>query len=534
MRDLSVIIPSRNEVFLKRTIDNILENIEGDTEIIAILDGQWSEPRLPDHERVTLVYHSESIGQRAATNEGVKLSTAKYIMKSDAHMAFDKGFDVKLIAPYEDGILGKDVTTIARMYNLHGFDWKCNKCGERKYQGPTPGTKNKTGELEPGCSKCDNKDDFEKVVVWEPRKRRMTEAWRIDRDLKFAYWNSYKERPESQGDIVDVMCPLGACWFMHRDRYWEIGGLDEQHGSWGQMGVEISCKSWLSGGRQVVNKTTWYSHMFRTQGGDFGFPWKFSGNQVHKARKHSANLWLNNTWEGAVLPFNWLINKFRPPEWPTKGIVYYTDNKVNIRIANQVRGQIDKAHLPVVNVSLKPLNWGQNIHLELERGKLTMFKQILAGLEASNSDVIFFCEHDVLYHPSHFNFTPPEKEKIYYNTNTWKLNWETKHAIHYDCKQTSGLCAYRDVLIEHYTERVRRVEADGHSNRIGYEPASHNRAERIDDLKSDVWKSPVPNIDIRHDNNLTPSRWHKDQFRSQKNCQNWQEAEQVPGWDMEE
>ncbi|KKL89447.1 hypothetical protein LCGC14_1914570 [marine sediment metagenome] len=139
MRDLSVIIPSRNEVFLKRTIDNILENIEGDTEIIAILDGQWSEPRLPDHERVTLVYHSESIGQRAATNEGVKLSTAKYIMKSDAHMAFDKGFDVKLIAPYEDGILGKDVTTIARMYNLHGFDWKCNKCGERKYQGPTPG-----------------------------------------------------------------------------------------------------------------------------------------------------------------------------------------------------------------------------------------------------------------------------------------------------------------------------------------------------------------------------------------------------------
>ncbi|KKK79972.1 hypothetical protein LCGC14_2828140, partial [marine sediment metagenome] len=162
------------------------------------------------------------------------------------------------------------------------------------------------------------------------------------------------------------------------------------------------------------------------------------------------------------------------------------------------------------------------------------FKQILAGLEASNSDVIFFCEHDVLYHPSHFNFTPPEKEKIYYNTNTWKLNWETKHAIHYDCKQTSGLCAYRDVLIEHYTERVRRVEADGHSNRIGYEPASHNRAERIDDLKSDVWKSPVPNIDIRHDNNLTPSRWHKDQFRSQKNCQNWQEAEQVPGWDMEE
>jgi len=39
----------------------------------------------------------------------------------------------------------------------------------------------------------------------------------------------------------------------------ELEGLDERHGFWGQFGTEISCKSWLSGGRQVVNKKTWFA-----------------------------------------------------------------------------------------------------------------------------------------------------------------------------------------------------------------------------------------------------------------------------------
>ena len=44
MSDLSVLIPARNEMFLTRTVENLLENIEGDTEVIAICDGYWPEP----------------------------------------------------------------------------------------------------------------------------------------------------------------------------------------------------------------------------------------------------------------------------------------------------------------------------------------------------------------------------------------------------------------------------------------------------------------------------------------------------------
>ena len=41
---LSVIIPSRNEVFLQQTIDDVLRNAVGEIEVIAVLDGYWPEP----------------------------------------------------------------------------------------------------------------------------------------------------------------------------------------------------------------------------------------------------------------------------------------------------------------------------------------------------------------------------------------------------------------------------------------------------------------------------------------------------------
>lgn len=295
--DLSVIIPARNEEWLVHTINDITKNCRADTEIIAILDGYWPEPGIIDHPRVKLIHHTESIGQRQATNEGARLSEAKYIMKADAHCAFDEGFDVKMIKE-----MRYDWTMVPRMYNLHVFDWKCVVCGKRTYMGPYP-TK---------CSDCDNTKDWVKEVVWKPRLSRRSDFMRFDNTLHFQYWKGFEKRPEAKGDIADQMCCVGACWMMERDRYWELDGMDEKHGSWGQMGVELACKSWLSGGRQVVNKKTWFAHMFRTQEG-FGFPYP---NPGIKAREYSRDLWMNNKWPKAKYDLKWLIDKFAPvPDW---------------------------------------------------------------------------------------------------------------------------------------------------------------------------------------------------------------------------
>lgn len=536
--DLSILIPSRNEMFLRRTIEDALAHSEADTEVIAIADGCWPDPPLEDHPRVILVHHTVAIGQRAATNEAARISRAKYVMKADAHCAFDQGFDAKLIAAYESAELAGDVTTIPRMYNLHAFDWQCSGCGERSYQGPKPAK----------CKKCGG-GAHEIAVVWQPRWNRKTEAWRFDRDLHFQYWRDAEKRPENQGEIAEIMCCLGACWFMARERYWEIGGMDEAHGSWGQMGVEIACKSWLSGGRMVVNKRTWYAHMFRTQQG-FSFPYPNPG--VEKARERSRKLWVGNEWPQAKRPLQWLIDKFAPvPDWhdrpeissafilqpsasrrPTKCLIYYTDNRLDERLMAACMRQINECRNghDLISVSLAPIAYGRNITLPLERGALTMFKQILAGLEAATADIVFLVEHDLLYHPSHFEFTPPRRDAYFYNENTWKVDAKTGQALFYYTKQTSGLCAYRDLLIEHYRKRVARVATEGYDRNMGYEPGCHRPPRGIDDHPAERWMSAHPNIDIRHGGNLTKSRWSQDQFRNKNSCLGWQMADEVPGW----
>lgn len=556
MADLSILIPARNEEFLSRTIADILEHSEGDTEVIAVLDGAWADPPIEDDSRVHLIYHSEPIGQRAATNEAARMSAARFIMKVDAHCAFDQGFDIKLMAECEP-----DWTVIPRMYNLHVFDWECLGCGRRTYQGPRP-------EI---CEDC-QAGEFERVMVWEPRWNRKTDFARFDSDLRFAYWGAYGKRPEAQGEIADVMASVGACFFMTRDRFWELGGLDENHGSWGQVGVEVACKAWLSGGRQVVNKRTWFAHLFRTQKG-FMFPYPQSGSQVEHARRYSRELWTGNQWAGQRRPLSWLIEKFAPvPTWDglpedgdfqapdpdpipvqvsssgpvdrepeeiqpaARGLVYYTDNRINPGIMGAVQNRLNDIAqdlgAPIVSVSLAPIGFGSNLVLEGERrGILTMFRQILSGLEEIQAEVVYLVEHDVIYHPSHFDLMPASPWIYYYNENTWKVDAESGQAVFFYTKQTSGLIAYRSLLLEHYRRRVARVEAEGFSRRMGFEPGCHRFPRGVDNWPAERLMSQVPNLDIRHDKNLTANRWDRSEFRGgEKVTEGWTLADEVPGW----
>jgi hypothetical protein len=216
----------------------------------------------------------------------------------------------------------------------------------------------------------------------------------------------------------------------------------------------------------------------------------------------------------------------------SKGLVYYSDCRGDDAILHAVREQLSNvAPGPIVAVTLQPVRWTEKtIVLPLERGYLTLFKQILAGLEALETDIAFLVEHDVLYHPSHFEFTPEKSDVFYYNQNVWKVSAEDGRALHYRCSQTSGLCASRELLLSHYRNRVELVQGRGFTRNMGFEPGTHRRPERVDDYQAEVWMSAYPNVDIRHAHNLTSSRWRKDQFRNQKYTAGWTESDGVPGW----
>lgn len=307
-QDLSILIPARNEMFLVKTIEDILTNIEADTEVIAVLDGNWADPPIPQNDRVNVIYVPKSIGQRAATNLACKLSKAKYVMKCDAHCSFDKGFDRKMIEAFKE--TGDWVTMVPIMRNLWAFDWKCYHCGWKKYQGPTPQK----------CDQCGKTDRLKRKIVWVGKHNPQSTSFCFDSTPHFQYFEDWKHRPQYEKDkkekgLTETMSVQGSCWMLTREKYWDLNISDENFGSWGSQGIEVACKTWLSGGQVIVNHKTWYAHMFRTQGGDFGFPYPISGRDQRQAQEYARKLFFNNNWEKQIYPLSWLLEKF----WPVKG-----------------------------------------------------------------------------------------------------------------------------------------------------------------------------------------------------------------------
>src|SRR3989337_2508804 len=99
----SIIIPARNEIFLYKTIQDILAKARGPIEVIPVLDGYWCPAdELISDKRVTYLQFGTSHGMREAINAAARKATGEYLLKCDAHVMFEEGFDVKLVADVPD------------------------------------------------------------------------------------------------------------------------------------------------------------------------------------------------------------------------------------------------------------------------------------------------------------------------------------------------------------------------------------------------------------------------------------------------
>jgi len=196
---------------------------------------------------------------------------------------------------------------------------------------------------------------------------------------------------------------------------------------------------------------------------------------------------------------------------PDKCIIYYTDCRIGEPIIPIVQKYLLEAGLQIVSCSLKPIDFGKNIVLEGEvRSYPTMIKQIIMALEASTAKYVFFCEHDVLYSKSHFDFIPPTDDIFYYNDHVWRWLLESNELIRYNrMLPLSCMCCNREFALDHYKMRMKKIEEWGLDNfrsreprkaRIwGYEPGTKKkRRGGFTDDDFDTWHSKDPNIDIRH------------------------------------
>ncbi len=281
MAKVSIIIPSRNEIFLEKTVRDILSKATGDIEVFAVLDGydRIPHPTLPDDDRLHIVVHDSPKGMRTSINDAANQATGKYLLKSDAHCLFAEGFDEVLQADCEDNEI-----IIPRRYSLDAENWKLFDKGpvDSMYyfypftEGHEPGLHGRT---------------------WY--ERRVTHA--------------------SQ-DIYEDMTFQGSLWFMWKDHFINrIGGMSNEGyetfmGEPQEIGFKTQLGPWH--GRIMINKKTYYAHLHK--GKQYGRMYYMSESERRRGNAYSFDFWWNNRWTERVHDIEWLIDKFWPlPNWPS-------------------------------------------------------------------------------------------------------------------------------------------------------------------------------------------------------------------------
>lgn len=271
MEKVSIIIPSRNEELLANTVDDIFNNATGDFEVIVCLDGH-SEYKLPkERERLIIVNHNIPIGMRSMINNGVMKAKGKYIMKCDSHCAFSRGFDEVLKKDCE-----KDWVVMGRRYELISKTWS-----RRMDRMPID-------YFYFSCPWTSPNYFFLRVCPWVGRTK----------DRKHI--------------LIDETLTLnGSMWFMHKEHFDNrLGGLDSaDYGEFGAEQQEIGNKTWLGGGKVMVNKNVWYAHFNKAH---ITRNYPFHYNQIRDTFTYSAEYWVGDKWKERKHDFAWLIDRFWP------------------------------------------------------------------------------------------------------------------------------------------------------------------------------------------------------------------------------
>jgi len=253
---ISIIIPTRHEPHLQKTINGIFASAIADIEIIVIFDGYWENPILENHPRLTIIHYSNFRGMRYAVNSGVRISKGEYLLKCDGHVLFEKGFDQIFLNHCTDNSV-----LIPPRYRLNVETWQ--REGESKeFQYIERGT------------------------------------------LKGRDWHEYADRVKGQ-ILIDLLTFQGSCWFMKRSWFDKIGGLDDVNYGWsGREAQEVCLKTWLSGGRCILDRNTWYAHWDKPKEHVV-----MRGIERRKSIAYAQQFWT----EDKLLP---LIERFKPvPSW---------------------------------------------------------------------------------------------------------------------------------------------------------------------------------------------------------------------------
>lgn len=289
MPKLSVLIPARNEPYLRQTVDDLFIKAAGDIEVLVMLDGWKPYPPLEDRKNLLQVHCQTARGMDSAINELAALAQGDYLMKVDAHCCFDNEFDAKLLDNIEDNWL----VTPTR-YRLDTNKW---------------GAKDEPLEYL-YLTFPYNTDDLY-GAGFHGKKWIGTDGIGQNMGKREYYW---MENNRKHVKIDDIHTIQGSLWLMSRKHFYDIDGKDEVHTFFYQEPQELTFKTWMRGGRVIVNKNTWYAHWHKDESGGYGR----TKRQKHESERFNTWVWMNDKWPKATRTMSWFANsKFYPiPSWP--------------------------------------------------------------------------------------------------------------------------------------------------------------------------------------------------------------------------
>jgi len=281
MSKVSIIIPSRNEKYLSKTVDDVFAKATGEIEVIVILDGPTEYPLPVDRSNLSFIKKPKFEGLRPAIKDGSYVAKGKYLLKMDAHNMVSEGFDEILKKDCEDNWV-----IVSRYCALDAEAW------ERK-----PGSYSDYFYL--GCPWVNHRIFSFQDIPWRSRDGRRRNI------------------------IIDeTMTMQASLWFMTVEHFHKrLGDLDfERWGAWSCEQQEISLKTWLGGGKVMINKNVWNAHYERELEERFAMFPEYTRRQDAFRHRDFARYFLNDKWEGQIHKFGWLIDRFWPLPTPSTRI----------------------------------------------------------------------------------------------------------------------------------------------------------------------------------------------------------------------
>lgn len=188
-------------------------------------------------------------------------------------------------------------------------------------------------------------------------------------------------------------------------------------------------------------------------------------------------------------------------------IVFYTANVVPQPFARAIceQLQIAAAGLPIVSVSHQPIDFGENIVVDLPRHHLSIYHQALIGARAAETKYIALCEDDVLYSPEHFK-RRSHGGRFAYNLGYWNIyTWQEEPVFSWKGRRNLGqLVCERNLFIRAMEERfLRWPDASKVDLSVWAEPSKYEKYLDVTVREAEEFYSNPPNIVFSHEDALS-------------------------------